>query len=197
MTAGVINGNENFVMFTGDALQNNSGGDLVYGLQYTPATGGSAGGGNVSNSLIADLDYEIIASDKYQYGDVDIRRNLTPTAAMVSVSGRVFSSSGIGLPGISITLTGPDGATRTAITNGFGYYSFQDVLCDKTYILAPSAKNHHFEPVVARVALIFVQRHDSLIGRARVWSAGPESRKRKRRHSSKSPRSSSPSMSWR
>jgi hypothetical protein len=148
ITAGVINGNENFVMFTGDALQNNIGGDgsLVYGLQYTPSTGGAASNGSTTgNSLIADLDYEIMNSDKYIYGDVDIRRNLIATAAMVSVSGRVLGSSGNGLSGTYVYLTDVDGNTRTALTNAFGYYGFDNVLAGRNYVISPSSKQHNFE----------------------------------------------------
>jgi hypothetical protein len=150
ITGGVINGNENFVIFTGDALRFATAA-AVYGLQYTPATGGAAGGGVTSNSLIADLDYEVINLDKNVYGDVDVRRSLTTTAAMVSVSGRVLTGKGTGMPGVSVMLIGPDGTARTALTNGFGYYLFENVLAGEAYVVAPSAKNHHFEPLLLTV----------------------------------------------
>lgn len=146
--SGIISGNENFVMFTGDALQGNTSGILVYGLQFTPSTGGGAGGGIASNSLIADLDYEVILSDKYIYGDVDIRRSLSTTSALVSLSGQVLNSSGTGLPGATVTLASSDGVVRSTITSPFGYYVFDQVSTNETYIITASAKRNRFTPQV-------------------------------------------------
>ena len=47
-----------------------------------------------------------------------------PTAASVSITGRVTNVSGAGVSKIRVNLTKPNGEILTALTNPFGYYSF-------------------------------------------------------------------------
>lgn len=47
-------------------------------------------------------------------------QNLTPTAAAVSITGRVTTSNGQGIRGTRLTLTSPNGSRRTATTSTFG-----------------------------------------------------------------------------
>ncbi len=77
---------------------------------------------------------------------------LTTTAAGVSVSGRVSSSRGPAIPSTIVTLTGSDGVTRSARTNSFGYYSFDNVRVGETYILNASRKGYVFAPQVVSVS---------------------------------------------
>lgn len=72
----------------------------------------------------------------------------TPTAATVSVGGRVLDSSGFALSRAYVTLTDTQGATRTAITNPFGYYNFSDVQAGQNYVFRVSSKRHNFSPQV-------------------------------------------------
>ena len=144
--AGVISGNETYVMFTGDALR--FSGTVVYGLQYTPASGGAGVIGGPSNSLIADLDYDVSSTDKMVYGDVDIRRSLSTTSALVSLSGQVLNSSGTGLAGATVTLANSDGVVRSTMTSPFGYYVFDQVSTNETYVITASAKRNRFTPQV-------------------------------------------------
>ncbi len=151
---GAITGDESFVVFTGDALRLDVPASIyVYGLQYTPSSGGAAGGGAVfSNSLITDLDYDVtVQDDKFSYGDVDIRRVLTPTAAEVSLSGAVLSAAGSGVSRASVTLTGMNGIARSSITNAFGYYRFENVRAGQSYILTVNAKGRNFSPQLITV----------------------------------------------
>ncbi len=71
-------------------------------------------------------------------------QNLAPTAAAVSITGRVFTSSGQGIRNARLILTSPDGARRTAITTTFGYYAFDGVEVGHTYVLEIAAKKHTF-----------------------------------------------------
>jgi len=66
------------------------------------------------------------------------------TAAGVTVSGRALNSFGRGVPRSVVTLTGPDGVVRSAITNPFGNYSFEDVPAGETYVLSISDKRYLF-----------------------------------------------------
>ena len=66
------------------------------------------------------------------------------TAATVSVGGRVMTSDGRGIRNVVIRLTDSEGNVRTAISNSFGHYRFNDVEAGATYILTASGKRFSF-----------------------------------------------------
>jgi Carboxypeptidase regulatory-like domain len=66
-----------------------------------------------------------------------------PTAASVSISGRVVSGKNP-VSKATVTLIDGAGVTRTALTNAFGYYKFDDVAVGQTIILGTSAKGFQF-----------------------------------------------------
>ncbi len=74
-----------------------------------------------------------------------------PTAASVSVSGRVFSSFGRGISNVSVTITDQYGNRQTARTNSFGYYRFSEIESGQTYVLNASHKRYKFAPRVVAV----------------------------------------------
>lgn len=76
---------------------------------------------------------------------------LAPTAASVSVSGRVLTNNGRGLMNATVTLTNASGITRTARTSTFGYFRFDDVEAGQTYIFSVSSKRYSFAPQVVTV----------------------------------------------
>lgn len=80
----------------------------------------------------------------YQDGFVNIASG--PTAASVSLSGRVTSQAGQGAPNAIVTLTDSNGANRAVRTNGFGNYRFDAVGSGQTYVLSVSHKQYSFEP---------------------------------------------------
>jgi CSLREA domain-containing protein len=71
---------------------------------------------------------------------------LSPTAASVSIGGRVQTVTGNGIRGVSVTLTDAAGNTRTAVTTSFGSFRFDGVAAGRTYILAVTAKKYRFDP---------------------------------------------------
>jgi hypothetical protein len=73
---------------------------------------------------------------------------LGTTAATVSVSGRVISTTGRGIGGVRLSLTDSQGNVRTATTTSFGYYRFDDVQAGGTYILSASSKRYTFSQPV-------------------------------------------------
>lgn len=76
---------------------------------------------------------------------------LAPTAAFVSVSGRVTTGSGRGVRNVQVKMTGADGTTRTALTGALGRFRFADVAAGETYVFTVSAKRFQFsEPIVVR-----------------------------------------------
>lgn len=70
--------------------------------------------------------------------------NLVPTAANVSIGGRVRTLNGQGIRNAVVTLTAPDGTTRSTKTASFGYYRFEDVTIGETYVLIVSSKRFVF-----------------------------------------------------
>lgn len=71
-------------------------------------------------------------------------QNLAPTAAAVSITGRVTTSSGQGIRNARLTLTSPNGAIRTTVTSTFGYYAFDGVEVGYTYVLEIASKRYTF-----------------------------------------------------
>jgi hypothetical protein len=82
--------------------------------------------------------------------DVSGLRLLAPTAAKVSVTGRV-AANGQGVKNAAVTMSGSDGVARRALTNGLGNYRFDDVEVGKTYTFQVSAKRHRFEAQVVTI----------------------------------------------
>jgi hypothetical protein len=74
--------------------------------------------------------------------------NNIPSAASVSVSGRVLTADGNGLQNAIVSLTDTNGVIRTARTSSFGYYRFEAVEVGETYIFTVSSKRYTFVPQV-------------------------------------------------
>ena len=73
------------------------------------------------------------------------------TAASVSVGGRIITQSGGSISRARVTLTDFNGQNRTAITNSFGYFSFDEVPVGATYIFEIRHKRYQFAPQVINV----------------------------------------------
>lgn len=67
-----------------------------------------------------------------------------PVAASASVKGRVVSASGRGIGRIGVTATLPNGQVLNAITNSFGYFSFDDIQSGDTVVFTVNSKRHQF-----------------------------------------------------
>jgi len=80
-------------------------------------------------------------------------RVLNPTAATVSVSGRVSTAGGLGITNAVMTLLDSQGRTLTARTSGLGYYRFDDLPVGQSYVLSISSKRYVFTPSSRLVSL--------------------------------------------
>jgi len=69
-----------------------------------------------------------------------------PTAASVSVGGVVLTDNGRGVANASVHLTDSEGNTRTAVTNPFGYYSFDGVEAGQSVLIKVFSKRYQFSP---------------------------------------------------
>lgn len=73
-------------------------------------------------------------------------QGLAPTAASVSVAGRVVMPDGRGVRGVTVKLTDPAGNGFRARTNSFGHYRFADVAAGETYVLTAASNRYAFSP---------------------------------------------------
>lgn len=80
-----------------------------------------------------------------------ITPNFAPTAASVTVSGRVFTPSGAGLRNAVVSMTDMQGNSRTVRTSTFGYFRFEDVEAGGIYIFTVQSKSFQFTPQVVSV----------------------------------------------
>ncbi|MBP6002820.1 MAG: carboxypeptidase regulatory-like domain-containing protein [Pyrinomonadaceae bacterium] len=70
---------------------------------------------------------------------------LVPSAAPVSINGRVSTSEGNGIRGAVITVTNVGtGETRIAITGAFGYYGLEDLEAGSSYVVSIASKRYNF-----------------------------------------------------
>jgi len=75
---------------------------------------------------------------------------LTPTAASVSVEGRVFAG-GRSLARAVVSYMDETGTLHTATTNTFGYYRFAGVQAGSTYVFSVRSKGFNFAPQLVTV----------------------------------------------
>jgi hypothetical protein len=73
-------------------------------------------------------------------------KTAAPTAANVSLSGRISLPDGSGIRNVIVTLRGADGKTYTALSSTFGYYSFDRVEAGQNVVVSVAAKRFSFSP---------------------------------------------------
>ena len=76
---------------------------------------------------------------------------LAPTAASVSISGRVNTPQELGLTKALVTLTDMHGDSRIVLTGKFGSFRFMNVTAGETYILTVTSKRYTYAPQVITV----------------------------------------------
>jgi len=88
------------------------------------------------------------ASDGADIGAFEVQ---APTAALVSISGRISSANGQAIRNVVVTVSGGNlGSPRTVVTGTFGYYRFDGIVAGETYFIGVSAKRYTFAtPTVA------------------------------------------------
>lgn len=76
---------------------------------------------------------------------------LSPTAAPVSVWGKIIDPRGRGISGATVTVTGGNGVVSSAISNRFGYFMFEEIESGETYIFQVSHNRYAFAPQVVNL----------------------------------------------
>lgn len=77
---------------------------------------------------------------------------LAPSAAGVTVQGRVVDRNGRGLRGATVTLTDAAGHSQAAITNAFGYFRLFDIPSGQIYFFNISSKRETFNQAAVFIA---------------------------------------------
>lgn len=84
---------------------------------------------------------------------LDIGLVLAPTAAKVTVSGRISTVIGSGIRNIIVNLVEADGTTHIALTNSFGYYQFEDIEAAQLVVVSVYSRNYSFRDPVRAIKL--------------------------------------------
>ncbi len=74
-----------------------------------------------------------------------------PSAASVSISGKILTSYGRGLSNAVVVLTDSEGNSITTRSNPFGHYRFQELEAGETYIISINSKRFIFNSQVIQV----------------------------------------------
>ncbi len=76
-----------------------------------------------------------------------------PTAADVTVSGRVTRADGRGVASTRVTLMDSTGQRFYALTNPFGYYRFDGIESGQTVVISIASKRYHFANTTQVISL--------------------------------------------
>ncbi len=71
-----------------------------------------------------------------------------PTAAHVSISGRVLDSNLQGVFKARVTVLGQNGMTQNTLTNAFGFFRIEDLAAGQSYLIEVSSKRFIYAPRV-------------------------------------------------
>ena len=99
----------------------------------------------VETPMVVDADYALVVSGIDPFA---------PTAATVSVTGRVVNANGAGIRNATVTLQRQNGEVRTAITSTFGFYRIDGIPAGETCFVNVSAKRFTFANPTRTLALL-------------------------------------------
>ncbi len=94
---------------------------------------------------------DLVPSVSATVNDVTIGFTQAPTAANVSISGRVLTSDRQPVRNAVVSMTDTGGVTRTVRTNQLGIYRFSDVAVGATYTIGVAVKQYTFAPRIISV----------------------------------------------
>lgn len=86
-----------------------------------------------------DFDTPGTQDDGLAIDNFSLTATISPTSAGVSLSGRVLTAEGRGVPFALVSISGD--SPRAVRTNPFGYYRFADLPVGQTYIVSVSSKS--------------------------------------------------------
>lgn len=127
-------------------------GTLVHEMSHFNDIGGTQdyvyGQTGAKNLAISNPNNAVANADNHEY----FAEAGSPTAAAVTVAGRVVAADNSGIRNALVTLVSTrTGATLSKRASPNGYFTFTDIEAGETYILSASAKRFSFEPRVITI----------------------------------------------
>lgn len=127
--------------------QVSSGGGFSIEKSVVATGGGESSGGafNVTGTVGQNAAGTLASTNVFsQIGGFWTPEQLAPTAASVSIGGRIRTADGNGIRNVIVTLTNSSGAIRTTVTGTFGWFRFTDVEVGQIYVLTTKSKKYNF-----------------------------------------------------
>ena len=143
---GIVNGTlmREYVEHTSDGLTNGQFGFNSWTFKWTAPA-----------QTVGKVDFYAAAnaanSDGGPSGDYVYTKTVSSMGAdstPVSISGKVFTSTGLALRNAKVVLTDSTNVQRFAITSTFGVYNFPDIPTGQDYTMTVQAKRYRFPPKV-------------------------------------------------
>ena len=136
--------NRNFLLQFFNSPTNNSSGYGEGQILIGTANVTTGANGNVSfdqtlpynsnaGSFVSTTATDLTTGDTSEFAQ-SAQVQFAPTAASVSINGRVISANGRGISNARVSLTDANGKVKTVTTNSFGYYKMTDVMPGNTYV---------------------------------------------------------------
>ncbi|MBX3296521.1 MAG: PD40 domain-containing protein [Acidobacteria bacterium] len=109
-------------------------------------------GSLINRTSLRDFATKTICAEVASLSPFSVAVNLTPTAANVSIGGRIMTADGRNVSQAVISITDANtGETRSVHSNTFGHYRFDDVAVGRTYFLSVKHKHYQFSTQVLTV----------------------------------------------
>ena len=130
-----------------NAVQPSSGGSFTLEKQVVAGGGSQMQQASINQSATAG---QTVAGYKSSGGNFSLYsgfwtpESFAPTAANVVVGGQIKTADGRGIKNVPVTITFPDGQTRTALSSSFGYYRFAEIPAGEIYLFRVAAKRFTF-----------------------------------------------------
>lgn len=123
-----------------------SGGPYVIEKAVIAPGGGAASGGtfDVDGTIAQTIAGGPVYGSPFLVYSGFFSPDLLPTAALISISGRVRTAANRPIGGAVITVYDLNGNRASTRTSTFGHYRFQDLAAGETYVLTVSSRRYVF-----------------------------------------------------
>lgn len=122
------------------------------GFELTETVIAPAGGASANGIFEADLAIGQPISETSASGNSSVTSGfwnftpLAPTAASISISGRVQNGSGAGVTNAILYLQTQDGQILVARSSSFGYYQFDNIIAGQLVVISVQSKRFSYVP---------------------------------------------------
>jgi len=102
------------------------------------------------NSFISATATNLTTNDTSEFSIA--KEVLIPSAATVTIGGRVLDAAGNGISAARVVMTDTNGSVRETRTSSFGFYNFAEVAVGENYVMTVSRKRYEFASQIVFVA---------------------------------------------